>query len=443
MPDQGPLSAPLTPNRGQQRLYADTGLLPISQTRILHQPVRLSLIPRDVILGIHIMTDYHDPWKQTNHLRQALSQDKLPIGLLLGAGCPAAIKKETESGYIPLIPAIREMTDHVAKKLTASPQTAKPFNAISSYLTSTRVREYTVEDLLGHVRTLKEVGGTNDVTVDNLTQIETVICKTISVLSNQQLPTTDTPYHHVADWISMTPRKKPVELFTTNYDLLAEEALEERRVPFFDGFVGSRRPFFDAYSLEEDELPPRWARLWKLHGSINWMTEVSGTVSKTHEGQNENPSLIHPSHLKYAESRRMPYIAMVDRLRAFLKQPSVVLCTCGYSFSDQHLNDTILQCLQGNPTAVVFAFLYGSLDQYQGPIELATNRSNFLLLAEDAGIIGTKKAPWSRPDASESNSEVSAIEIRETAGTKSWELKLGDFVRYGHFLRDIAANGRR
>ncbi len=365
------------------------------------------------------------------------------MGLLLGAGCPAAIQKETETGHLPLIPAIRDMTDHVIKELTASPHLAEPFNAISTYLTSTRSSQYTVEDLLGHVRTLKEVGGTSGVTVNALTHIETVICKTISILSNQQLPTTDTPYHHVADWISLTSRTRPVELFTTNYDLLAEEALEERRVPFFDGFVGSRRPFFDAYSLEEDELPSRWARLWKLHGSINWMTEASGTVSKTHEGQNENPSLIHPSHLKYAESRRMPYIAMVDRLRNFLKQPGVVLCTCGFSFSDQHLNDTILQCLEGNATAVVFAFLYGSLDQYEVPIGLASNRPNFLLLAEDAGIIGAKRAPWSAPNAPEPKGDVSAVEVRETSHSKIWELKLGDFVQYGHFLRDIVGHSRR
>ena len=95
----------------------------------------------------------------------------------------------------------------------------------------------------------------------------------------------------------------------------------------------------------------------------------------------------------------MPYIAMVDKLRSFLKQTGVVLCTCGFSFRDQHLNDTIMQCLQGNPTAVVFAFLYGKLEQYQEAIELAVSRSNLLLLAEDAGIIGTKRAPWSVPDS--------------------------------------------
>ena len=390
------------------------------------------------------MTDYHDPWKQTDHLRQALSQDKLSIGLLLGAGCPAAVKKKTEGEAIPLIPDIRGMTEHVAKELAALPELANPFGVISDHLAGTRGREYTVEDLLGYVRTLKEVGGTTEVTVDDLAQVETNICKSISVLSNQRLPTVDTPYHHVADWISMTPRTRPVELFTTNYDLLAEQALEERRVPFFDGFIGSRRPFFDAYSLEEDKLPSRWARLWKLHGSINWMTEASGIVSKTHEEQNENPSLIHPSHLKYDESRRMPYIAMVDRLRSFLKQPGVVLCTCGFSFRDQHLNDTIMQCLQGNPTAVVFAFLYGELDQYQEPIELAATRSNLLLLAEDAGMIGTKRALWSAPDSSASSrNEGAAIEVQDTNGKSSWKLKLGDFVQYGQFLRDIAGSGRR
>ena len=103
-----------------------------------------------------------------------------------------------------------------------------------------------------------------------------------------------------------------------------------------------------------------------------------------------------------------------------------------------------MQCLQGNPTAVVFAFLYGKLEQYQEPIELAASRSNLLLLAEDAGIIGTKRAPWSSPDSSDSTrNEVSAIETQDICGKTSWRLKLGDFVQYGHFLRDIAGSGQR
>ena len=49
--------------------------------------------------------------------------------------------------------------------------------------------------------------------------------------------------------------------------------------------------------------------------------------------------VIHPSYMKYQESRRMPYLAMVDRLRAFLKQPTSTLILCGYSFRDEHVNE--------------------------------------------------------------------------------------------------------
>jgi hypothetical protein len=43
----------------------------------------------------------------------------------------------------------------------------------------------------------------------------------------------------------------------------------------------------------------------------------------------------------------MPYLAMLDRLRAFLKQPAGVLIIAGFSFGDDHLNEIIVQGLQG------------------------------------------------------------------------------------------------
>ncbi len=34
---------------------------------------------------------YHDPIRQSKYLRQALSQDKKPVGFFLSAGCPLAV----------------------------------------------------------------------------------------------------------------------------------------------------------------------------------------------------------------------------------------------------------------------------------------------------------------------------------------------------------------
>ena len=102
---------------------------------------------------------------------------------------------------------------------------------------------------------------------------------------------------------------------------------EERRVPYFDGFVGSDNAFLDLESMAEDDLPPRWARLWKIHGSINWwMTDKKKLRRSRDKGEGEQ-LLIYPSHLKYEQSRQMPYYAMLDRLRVFLRSDQCVLLT--------------------------------------------------------------------------------------------------------------------
>jgi len=133
----------------------------------------------------------------------------------------------------------------------------------------------------------------------------------------------NTPYHHVTAWIGAISRLYPIQLFTTNYDLLAEQALEENRVPYFDGFVGTRDTFFDLQAMEQDALPTRWARLWKIHGSVNWTEDQDGKIHRRHSPGSKQ--LIYPSHLKYDQSRRMPYLAMLDRLRTFLDPDSTVL----------------------------------------------------------------------------------------------------------------------
>jgi len=234
-------------------------------------------------------------------------------------------------------------------------------------------------------------------------------------------------------------RQPRTKIFTTNYDLLVEQALEENRVPYFDGFVGARRTFFDSYAMEEDALPPRWARLWKLHGSINWRQDETGMVSRGEKVEGDEHGVIHPSHLKYDESRRMPYVAMIDRLRSFLKQPSSVLIVCGYSFRDYHLNANLTEGLQGNSTAMTFALVHGSLEKYGEAVKIASTRANFSLLANDGAVIGTKNARWAERDGGEDSVAVEwvAKEAAAGGGTREGRFRLGDFARFGLFLEEL------
>jgi hypothetical protein len=291
---------------------------------------------------------------------------------------------------------------------------------------------FTIEDLLSRVRVLKRVVGKGEARGLNkvaLEELEKQLCEKIVAAVQKELPGPDTPYHQFADWLGGVERKAPVEIFTTNYDCLVEQALEEKSLPFFDGFVGARRPFFDLHAIEHDSMPARWSRLWKLHGCASWALGQGGRVTRSWNSANKAEGLlIHPSELKYDQSRRMPYLAMIDRLRAFLKQPSAFLVTAGYAFADEHLNEIVIQELRGNPSAAGFGLLYKALADEKAATALAGRiPMNLSLLARDRGIVRGRNGPFQQA-SSGAGPTVPALN------------DLGDFSRLASFLREFVGS---
>ena len=227
------------------------------------------------------MNQPQDPLRQINYLEQCLSSDKKPLGLFLGAGCPVAIKVGV-TGESPLIPDIAGMTEAVRSKLCADEECAPLFKVVEEHFCRDGRENPNVEDALAHIRALRVVAGkegARGLKDSDLEKLDSAICQIIHELADKELPNAGTAYHHIALWSGATSRENPIEIFTTNYDLLMEQALEDCRVPYFDGFAGARKPFFDIRAMEEDQLPSRWSRLWKLHGSINWYQDpVKGVL---------------------------------------------------------------------------------------------------------------------------------------------------------------------
>lgn len=386
------------------------------------------------------MADWHDPGQQAEYLAQALSQDKLPLGILLGAGCPCSIVTLQEEDKVPLIPDIAGLTDAVYKALSPG-DNATPYTTVLDNLKEDGHERPTIEDILSHVRSLRQIAGSAEVRglrADALAALDKAICDEIVKIAHQTLPPADTPYHALASWTASTLRSHPLQFFTPNYDLLLEQALEARNVPYFDGFVGSYHAFFDPYAMEEDTLPSRWARVWKLHGSINWIVSPTGQVCRTGSTDDDcTARLIHPSHLKYDESRKMPYLAMADRMRAFFRQSSPpIFVVCGYSFKDQHINETLEQGLRGNPLSAAFALLHGPLSDYPQAVALAQLRPNLSLLADDAAVVGMQRAAWIEPVSTSATPDPIAVK-RESAPSPHYRLALGDFAVFATFLAGL------
>jgi hypothetical protein len=402
----------------------------------------MAIFGKDIIGMILEMNQFHNPIRQAEYLRQSLATDKMRIGLFLGAGCPVSIKIEENGAKVPLIPDISGLTQTICDKMMACDDCKKYFSKVQSHFEKDEKKNPTVEDILSHIRSLEQVAG-NDVVrglrAKDLDALDQKICIEISNLMHKTLPDINSPYHKVASWIGAIPRATAVEIFTTNYDLLMEEALEEFRVPFFDGFSGSFRTFFDPHTMDEDDLPSRWVRLWKLHGSINWLLDSSGNISRGEKPESTQIRIIHPSHLKYEESRKMPYFAMIDRLRALFKL-QCVLVTCGYSFQDQHINQILMEGIKSNPNSNIFALLYGNLENYPHAIALSSTHPNLSLLALDEAVIGTIRAPWIRLKEEDITSIPYTVDWIKTTDKKRDEnmqaqFNLGDFANFGEFLR--------
>jgi hypothetical protein len=387
-----------------------------------------------------------DPGRQISYLQQVLASDKKPLGFFLGAGCPMAVRVGVD-GSSPLIPDIAGLTQMVRDHLSGSAD-AGPLSLVEKHLKKDGLANVTLEDMLTHIRALRAVVGIEAVRglkAADLDSLDDKICGIVQQVADQTLPTTDTPYRSLAVWADAVHRDKPIEVFTTNYDLLMEQAFESVRVPYFDGFAGARRPFFDLRAMEEDDLPPRWARLWKLHGSVNWYQVPSGGVFRGTSAEiGSEKRVIYPSHLKYEQSRRMPYLAMIDRLRAFLKQAAGALVLCGCSFRDDHITEVIVQGLRGTPSAVAFALLFDDLARYPRAIELASTRPNFNLLARDGGVIGGQRCRWIRKDPGVNTSGVDQwLKWKPgEAGMQQAELTLGDFGDFGRLLQEVTGRER-
>lgn len=263
------------------------------------------------------------------------------------------------------------------------------------------------------------------------------ICAVISDQVDKALPDRNSAYHNLAIWARSIRRAKPVQIFTTNYDLLVERALEESATPYFDGFVGTRKAFFDLGAVEDENLlPARWARLWKIHGSLNWrLTSDGRRVVRSDNRDKSTSHLIYPSHLKYDQSRKMPYLAMLERLKAFILQPNAILFMSGYSFGDEHINDVICRSLEANPTAQVFGLIYGDLadDRYKKARECGYQLPNLSIIGEYSAIIGRIDGLW-KPLADDVPASIPTGVVSKATDGKTI-VGLGNFVHFGNLIR--------
>ncbi|WP_368647143.1 SIR2 family protein [Castellaniella ginsengisoli] len=378
------------------------------------------------------MNTFHNPDRFMSDLRQVLSQGRKRVGLLVGAGAPMSLRVDgsgslvTEGGQ-PLMPGVEDLTSQSINALEGKHK--KAAEAIREELGANA----NIETILTRIRLLQQALGpakVHELDSDGYRALGSEICKKIGEVVGAELPKERNPYTELISWISGTLRTHAVEIFTTNYDLLFEEAFERSHASYFDGFTGGHIPFFDPVSVASDDLPPRWSRLWKLHGSLGWALEGNSVV----RGRGRDATqLVYPDHLKYELTQKQPYSSLFERLRQFLLTPDSILLTSGFSFRDAHICAVLDEALAMNANASVVAFQYMPLASEEPSCKMAYERPNLSVYAADGAVIGGVKGTWRLGDPPKNWEEIRATFWGpRSPGTPSLFL-LGDFAHFTRF----------
>ncbi len=172
---------------------------------------------------------------------------------------------------------------------------------------------------------------------------------------------------------SRTGTRDRINIFTTNYDRLIEEAADLAGLHLLDRFVGKLSPVFRSSRLNIDlhynppgiRGEPRFlegvARFTKLHGSLDWL-QTGDIIRRIGlpfgakdvkpylqapglEGASEFKLMIYPNQAKDKETAVYPYVELFRDFAAAVCRPNSTVVTYGYSFGDEHINRVLRDML--------------------------------------------------------------------------------------------------
>ena len=187
-----------------------------------------------------------------------------------------------------------------------------------------------------------------------------------------------------------------LKLFTTNYDMLFEQAANECGFTMIDGFTFTFPRVFNGNNYDYDIVIRKNSRitaqenyagkvfhLYKLHGSLDWeKDEESGQIRKCDFANNKMPVMIFPSSIKYETSYEQSFFEMMSRFQTELRMDNALLIIIGYSFGDKHINSMIFEALELNHS-LQLVIVDPYIENFEEIIKRTERSANIMLIKCD------------------------------------------------------------
>lgn len=307
-------------------------------------------------------------------VRQALGEslNARNVAFLLGAGCSSSWVGDHEVGVPTMAPLAKEFTKNREADDPSFPTAAERDLLLKQFGVDIGAEDYSrnlerLMELLFSLRFALERSSL-DGAAAQLADISSVISKVQKFLwtkctsgafangDNTVMALYESFYRKLVLRDRSLPRPW---VFTTNYDLFNETAMDRLGLPYANGFSGvvERRfnPATFRYALAEqlDLTSRKWSAvdgfvyLCKLHGSISWSEDDHGLfpIRETAVSQGPDKVMIYPTPTKQNSALGSPYADLFREFQSRIVSEQSVLFTMGYAFGDEHINNIIYQAL--------------------------------------------------------------------------------------------------
>ena len=216
-----------------------------------------------------------------------------------------------------------------------------------------------IEAFLSHILLVEKI---SEEKASRLKPLREQLEKIIRDACQLELDSSNAPHKTFLDKITARKASEPrVQLFTTNYDTLFEQAAQEGGYAVIDGFsftfprTFSGRYFdYDIVQRErtilkdEESFVSKVFHLYKMHGSLTWERTEQGRIQQVNS--TESPLIVYPASDKYESSYEQPYFEMMSRFQQALRRENTLLIVIGFGFRDKHIQNVILEAVNQNPS---------------------------------------------------------------------------------------------
>ena len=146
-----------------------------------------------------------------------------------------------------------------------------------------------------------------------------------------------------------------IKVVTTNYDRLAEYAIDQAKLEQYLGFEGNYIKWFNP-RIKKNQLLKNSVEVLKVHGSLDWFITQQSEIISLPDGSvpsgDIEPVMITPGKAKYQHSHDEPFRSLITKVDEIFEEAKAILII-GFGFNDNHIQPKLFTKMRDSKTPIL------------------------------------------------------------------------------------------